>query len=61
MSGNPAKLKHDSATQKARSLKSPWRKGPTCDTGRAKASYINYRKKGRVSHEDHQHSDHAGR
>lgn len=37
-----------SAKGKAGAAKSPWRKGPHADTGRAKASYIQYRKRGKA-------------
>lgn len=36
------------AAQKGRQA-SPWSKGPMCDTGRAKASYIVYRKRGKAN------------
>lgn len=32
---------------KAGSRVSPWRKGPMCDTGRAKASFIHYCMRGK--------------
>ena len=39
----------ESATKcgKAGRRTSPWRKGPMCDTGRAKASFIHYCRKGK--------------
>lgn len=36
-----------SQSGKAGRLTSPWRKGPMCDTGRAKASFIHYCRKGK--------------
>ena len=31
---------------------SPWRRGPACDTGRAKASYIHYAARGKRMHRE---------
>lgn len=47
MAAHPVDPKR-SAMGKANSENSPWRKGPHAPTGRAKASYIQYRKRGKA-------------
>lgn len=46
MAAHPVDPKR-SALGKANSANSPWRKGPHADTGRARASHYQYRKRGR--------------
>lgn len=46
---NPA----SSAAGRASRAKSPWSKGPHATTGKAKASYIQYRKRGKSTGGSH--------